>query len=244
MEKVFKYDNLNVKDIEYYDFELYGDKNCEISRIWLKNNSNLLQSLYVQFPYLTISNYFYDNHTLELDITKEIEGFFEKLDESSVSFISESSISNKYDIESYRTIIKEDTINNKLRLKILTDKKPTLFYLNKNKQPLQYSEAINYLKHKNKIKIIIEINSIIYDITNNFVYTNILLRQVLICAHKPISFELNDYSFVDSDIGSDISSEKSDDSNIILNQYTEYIENNINNTDSDMDNDNDNYDSD
>ena len=194
-----------MKNIIYSESVKTKNEDFAFSKIWYKCNDNKqVQTLNIQTPYFKIHEIDDDKNSVILLPEKELEMFFDNLDSLTIDFIK-TNIVTKHNIKSisYRTIVNEIPNMNVFRAKIGGKQKPPHFYLSKNKNRISYDEAINMLDHCEKVKLILEIDGLIIDFNKKIMYTNVVVRQMLISEIKPKKIELETHSFIESESDND-----------------------------------------
>lgn len=143
------------------------------------------KKLYIQTNNLNIYKIIDD--IIILNIDNETLNMFNSLD------IYGNQRSNK---DKYITIINKLENTNYLRIKI---NEKTLFYFKgDNKKCYYYNEIKDIIKEKQDIKMIIEIMGLIK--SENIVYTNIIVRQILLTQENiNINDRLDNYAFIETD---------------------------------------------
>lgn len=204
-KNVFKYTDVKMKNIIYSESVKTKSEDFVFSKIWYKCNDNKqVQTLNIQTPYFKIHEMDDDKNSVILLPEKELEMFFDNLDSLTIDFIK-TNIVAKHNIKgiSYRTIVNEIPNMNVFRAKIGGKQKPPHFYLSKNKNRLSYDEAINMLDRCEKVKLILEIDGLIIDFNKKIMYTNVVVRQMLISEIEPKKIELETHSFIESESDND-----------------------------------------
>lgn len=163
---------------------------------------------------------FYQTEYLEiLDVSQEGEiilnvdnvELFQKVDELSISTVKSQNIVKTNNMKSvkYRTIVSENETDNGAKQNVIKAEiamKNIQFFIG-DKNPLSFDDVKAHIEKGTKIKLIVEVEGILTDLKNNIIFTNIIPKQVLIHKLKPVSYNLTEYSFVDSN-----ESDNSDDS--------------------------------
>jgi len=239
--------NIDFKNKLVFDeFIFTNDKKYAISKIWYRDeNINNVKSLYVQLDECEIydiqlskngkvksvilkTNENIDNHIdiLDYEAREHIKntGIIKKYKLGKLDF--NSSINEVYD----NNCNKNGNIVNVLSLNINHGLKPTKFYINDNgRTESEYEDIHNLFTRGVKVKPIIEISSVVIDLTNNSINIRIPFRQILFKKTKPVQIELYEYSFIDSD---DNNGDTNDDNDNIKNNnddtneyntYSDYI---------------------
>lgn len=226
-KNIFKLRDIDTSNIIYDDIIEYNNGNFLVSKIWIGEDE--IKSLIVQSSYLKL--YKYNETNMILIPNEHMINFLESIDELTYNFIHKNEIIKKYKLKNYtyKTLINELNDNDKvLRIRILNDKKPTLFFIASNKQKINQFEIKNRIDKIDCVKIIFEIDSFIIDTKNKIMFTNIIARHVLLheIKLKPIKTELTEYSFLESDSDNDNHNKQLQDNEIILNTQTEYFDEN------------------
>ena len=198
-KNVFKYTDVKMKNIIYSEAVKTKSEDFVFSKIWYKDNKQV-QTLNIQTPYFKIHEIDDDKSSIILLPEKELEMFFDNLDSLTIDFIKSNIVTN-HNIKgiSYRTIVNEIPNMNVFRARIGSKQKPPHFYLSKNKNRISYDEAINILDHCEKVKLILEIDGLIIDFNKKIMYTNVVVRQMLISEIEPKKIELETHSFIESE---------------------------------------------
>lgn len=253
---VLNHSKVNLSNIIYDDLILTNNKQYVVSKMWYQyKESHQPITLHIQTSLLKIYE-ITKNGDIIVSLGELNDTIFDKIDQLSLEFIKSNGVTKKFGLKDvkYKTIVNEVEITQKqkinvLRLKIL---EKTQFYVS-NKTSQKFADIKKLLIKNVDVKAIIEIDGLVIDINNNIIFTNIILRQILIKKVKPLKIELSEYSFVNSD--SDNKEKSSSEVNIkdiVLNNHTEYLDQNTNiseksnkinkyNNDSDEDN-NESYD--
>jgi hypothetical protein len=147
------------------------------------------------------------------DINEETEKIFDLIDNKSLGQIKETLILDELELEkiNYKTIVNHNDVSS-IRIK---SNSSTVFFIENNKKSNSLDDIKSLIKCNADVKIIISLDSIVIDIDNNIVFTNILLKQVLI--YLATQTKLIDYSFIISD----------SDDEVELNAQTEYMKPNV-----------------
>jgi hypothetical protein len=200
-KNVFKYTDVKMKNIIYSESVKTKSEEFVFCKIWYKDNKQV-QTFNIQTPYFKIHEVADDKNSVILLPEKELEMFFDNLDSLTIDFIK-SNIMSTHNIKgiSYRTIVNEIPNMNVFRAKFGSKQKPTQFYLSKSKTRINYDETIKILDHCEKVKLILEIDGLIIDFNKKIMYTNVIVRQMLISEMEPKRIELETHSFIES--GSD-----------------------------------------
>jgi hypothetical protein len=223
--KIFKISDINFDNIYYDNLIVSNNKNFIVSKIWLKN-INEMHTLNIQSSYMKVFK-FIENSAILIP-NEEIETFLEKLDKLTLKFINDNNLAKKYNLKKYKykTLINEmeNPSINVLRVRIYNDKKPPLFFSQRNKHvSFNYNDAQKLFSKVDNIKLIFEIDGLIIDMNKKIILTNMIIRHVLLHEIIPKKIELStDYLFVDSDKENNCEN-KIDENDIVLNTQTEYM---------------------
>ncbi len=241
--KIFKIDELEFNNINF--LKPNKNKHDIIIPLYYKikqtNNFNKPDKmpLLVQIPSLYLNDS-YSNNTLMLPLvgknensTEDICNFFNGLDTYIMKNLKKILLDIKRDNEysninfnniSYKSIVNEiedndDDIykNGLIRYKINTSNMTNTKIYDDKKMLISEQNYITKLKKGTYVKSIIEINSLV--LRDNVIHVYIKPHQLRISTEKMQSVRLEDYSFIDSDC------EENNDSEIILNTQTDYLEN-------------------
>lgn len=217
LNSVTKINDIDYDDIMYSDFKKSKTRNLMISKI---------RYPFIQTTKLKLNSFVDD--VFIFDINKETEKIFDLIDNNSLEQIKETLILDELELEkiNYKTIVNHNDVSS-IRVK---SNSSTVFFVENNKKSNSLDDIKSLIKCNVDVKVIISLDSIIIDIDNNIIFTNILLKQVLI--YLVTQTKLIDYSFIVSD---------SDDENdeVELNAQTEYMKPNIVNYDDDKESDKD-----
>ncbi len=230
---IVKYSDVNVNNVIYDNFSMANDGKHVVSKMWYqqKNIQTNIQphTFYVQTPALKIHSV-PNNQNDDLLLILTDSSIFEQLDKRSVSEIKSQEAHRKYGMikPTYKSSINnpddDDTID-VLRLKIGNCK---FFYKDKTPRNLQEVLDSSLLQKGSLIKVIIEIGMVMMNIEQNFIFTNLILKQAQILPLQPKIIDLTEYSFVDDEPqinqSDSIMSINIDD--VVLNTQTEYINDN------------------
>lgn len=225
---IVKYKNVNFQNIVYDDFVLASDKNHVVAKLWYKHeNVEQPHTFFIQTTPLKIYQV-PENENDDLLVELNDISVFENLDLKSVEQVKFKEAHKKYGLikptyKSTLSTFEENRTLETLRLRIDHSK---FFY--KDKKPKKIQEILkNKLLQKGMmVKLIIQIDSIVMNIEQNFIFTNIILRQVQIFPLLPKIVELSEYSFIDDDeefINNEIQ-QSQDMNDMTLNTQTEYNE--------------------
>lgn len=228
--------NVNLSGMVHDDWSQTENKQYVVSKIWhQKNDGEQPKSFFIQTTTLKLYEITKNGDLiLELDNDKNTE-LFDNIDKSALNYAKSSGITKKYELKDvkYKAIINEIELTplkkiNSLRLRILEGNKPTKFYLS-DKEPQNMNDIKKYLVNGTNVKVILEIDGLVVDLKTNIIFTNIILRQVLIKKMKPIRIELTDYSFIDSE-NEDNDNKLTTLKEVILNTNTEFLDQNTSNS--------------
>ena len=214
LNSITKINDIDYDDITYSDFRKSKTKNLMISKI---------RHPFIQTTKLKLNSF--NDDVFIFDINEETEKIFDLIDNKSLEQIKETLILDELELEkiNYKTIVNHNDVSS-IRIK---SNSSTVFFVENNKKSNSLDDVKSLIKCNVDVKIIISLDSIIIDIDNNIIFTNILLKQVLI--YLATQTKLIDYSFILSD----------SDEEVELNAQTEYMKPNIINYDDDSDKDND-----
>jgi hypothetical protein len=233
---VLRQANVNIEKLIYDDFILTDNKQYAVSKIWYqKNESSQPHTLYVQPLKLKVYEVTKVGDIILL-LSEEDGKLFENIDELSVDIAKSSGVTKKFAMKDvkYKTIVNEIEIElspqkktkiNALRLKIINGSKGTKFYIN-DRDPKSIEDIKKLLVKDVEVKVILEIDTLIVDLKNNIIFTNIILKQALIKKMKPLKMELSEYSFIDSDNEQVKTSLPNVNKDVIINTQTEYLDQN------------------
>ena len=243
MDNIFRIKDVDFEKIVYGE-PVIVEKNKYISvKLWYdfgskRNKIDAPETFFVRNPELCISGINKGELSFNLnDTTKELYDFYSKLDVKSISYIESNSILKKYNLKgvTYRTIINQCTDDENLnffRTRLIGGKSPTkVFDLYRNL--IESDRQSKFLEIGNKVKTIVEPDAIVIDLQNKRIFTNIILRQVLVVYARfmePKKIELSDYSFADSDDENTVSIKCNNDvacdiNDTIMNTQTECLNN-------------------
>jgi len=211
-KNVFKYTDVKLKNVIYSESVKTKNGDYVFSKIWYKHNKQV-QTLNIQTPYFEIHEVIEDGNSLILLPESQLEAFFESLDELTINFIKSNNLITKYGLRnlSYKTTINDLDGLSVFKAKIVNKQRPPHFYLAKNKQRIDHNNVDGVFENANRVKLILEIDGLIIDFAKKIMYTNVVVRQVLISEIEPKRIELETNSFIESDGEKD-----KDDSEIIL----------------------------
>jgi hypothetical protein len=225
MTKVQNFSNVNFKNIIYDDIAKSNNNRFLVSKMWhFDNKTKNIQTLNVQTQYVKIYKLIQSDDLLLIP-DDDIFNFMENLDKLTYNYINDNNLVQKYNLQNYKykTLIGEleNPHMNILRLKIMKEKNPTLFFSSKTKNILNYTNAKNIFPKIDEVKIIIEIDGLIIDTEKKVLTTNIIARQILLKEKQPHKIILTEYSFNDSD--EEKLNNNIDENDIILNTQSEYV---------------------
>ena len=247
MSKIFKLDEINFDNINF--LKSTKNKSDIIIPIYYKYNDKKLPLL-LQVPSLYLNDSYNGKDAIILPLrgrteqsTKNVCNFFYELDSTIISSLKKV----LYDIKkeniyklnfsniSYKSIVNEiegddnEIYNNGLiRYKLYDAKEFSTKIFDDNKNLLQSFEYNNKIVKGIFIKSIIEINSLV--LRDNIIHVYIKPHQLRLMEEKLDVVNLENYSFFDSD-DEEI---KNNDSEIILNTQTDYLEPSKNFTDTEF----------
>lgn len=196
---VIKHSDVKFENIVYDDFIVANDEKHVVSKIWYKNDKSELHTFYIQTDCLKLCED-PNNEKKELLLLLNNSIFFDDLDKKSVAQVKLKEIHKKYGLikPTYRSSINNSGDNNDsvdmLKLKIGNC---NFFY--KNKSPKDFDEVmqLNLLKKGTSVKLIIEVGMIMMNVKQNFIFTNLVLKQAQIQPVIPKIVEITEYSFID-----------------------------------------------
>jgi hypothetical protein len=197
-----KINDIDYDDITYSDFKKSKTRNLMISKI---------RHPFIQTTKLKLNSF--NDDVFIFDINEETEKIFDLIDNKSLGQIKETLILDELELEkiNYKTIVNHNDVSS-IRIK---SNSSTVFFIENNKKSNSLDDIKSLIKCNADVKIIISLDSIVIDIDNNIVFTNILLKQVLI--YLATQTKLIDYSFIISD----------SDDEVELNAQTEYMKPNV-----------------
>lgn len=203
LNTVTKLNDIDYDDITYSDFKKSKTRNLMISKI---------RYPFIQTTKLKLNSF--NDDVFIFDINKETEKIFDLIDNKSLEQIKSTLILDELELEkiNYKTIVNHNDVSS-IRIK---SNSSTVFFIENSKKSNSLDDIKSLIKCNADVKIIISLDSIIIDIDNNIVFTNILLKQVLI--YLATQTKLIDYSFIISD---------SDNEDVELNAQTEYMKPNV-----------------
>ena len=219
---VIKYNKFNSFKISHDELKFTKNKQMIISKLWYNELNNIPKNIHIQTSFLKINQLYDDN--IVLILTDETSKLFDDVDASSISFIKTNNILNKYNLvkPSYKALVHENTHLDKkvncVRLKILNN---TSFFIENKHEKKNLNDIKHLLNNNVDIKIIFELDSLVIDPSKNIIFTNVILRQVLIHKIIPIKVELSEYSFIESDKENDVDN-VINENELVLNTQTEY----------------------
>ena len=245
---ITKYNDAKVQNIIYDDFILANDSKHVVSKIWYKEEcSNQPHTFYVQIDNLKIYEIpESENDSLLLEIKNT--NFFESLDKKSIEQIKKNEIHKKYGLvkPTYISSITNPDDNDKIETLRLKIGKCNFFY--KDKLPKKFNEVknYNYLQKDCYVKVIIEIGMVMMNLKQNFIFTNLILKQIQIKPIIPKVIEITEYSFIDDENettnnninGINYNANSVNIDNVVLNTQTECANYNTDNDSVSNDNDN------
>ena len=165
-QKVLKMSEVKFQNIVYDEAIYSSNKEFIVFKMWYKNDK-VLQTLNVQMPNAKIFKFVENNNSIILIPNIETEKFMQDLDKLSYKFANDNKIVKKFNLENftYKSLISElETPQmNVLLMKILTEKRPTLFFSSKNKNIVEYENAKKFFSKIDSLKIIFEIDGLIID---------------------------------------------------------------------------------
>ncbi len=202
LNSVMKINDIDYDDITYSDFKKSKTRNLMISKI---------RHPFIQTTKLKLNSF--NDDVFIFDINEETEKIFDLIDNKSLGQIKETLILDELELEkiNYKTIVNHNDVSS-IRIK---SNSSTVFFIENNKKSNSLDDIKSLIKCNADVKIIISLDSIVIDIDNNIVFTNILLKQVLI--YLATQTKLIDYSFIISD----------SDDEVELNAQTEYMKPNV-----------------
>lgn len=199
---VIKDSLLNSNNIVFDDFST--NENQTTSKIWYndKEKNNEVVTLHIQTQLLKIFQVV--DKDIIITLNNQSILCFEKIDAFVLEFVKSTKILKKLELKNikYKTITntKNDTnTQNELsviKLRLPNDKS---FFIGKDRTSQSYDTIKQNLTTNNEVKLILEIDSIVIDHEKNIVFTNVLLKQLLLNKVPPKKIELFDYSFIDSE---------------------------------------------
>lgn len=228
---VKKCGDINFNKMVFENFIMANDDKHLISKIWYQE-SELIQptSFYVQTSNLKL-------HTVpktandDLLLIVDNPNFFDELDKVSVNFIKSTGILKKYGLQ--KTTFKSNLSNpdNNSNLESLRLKIGNCDFYQRNKLLGKINDVLNLgvLQKDINVKAIIEIDFITINVKQNFIFTNLVIKQAQIQKLSPKKIELTEYSFIDDDLDDDINQDTHSDikmEELMLNTQTEYMEDN------------------
>ncbi len=202
LNTVTKLNDIEYDDITYSDFKKSKTRNLMISKIYFP---------FIQTAKLKLNSF--NDDVFIFDVNKETEKMFDLIDNKSLEQLKSTLILDELELEkiNYKTIVNHNDISS-IRIK---SNSSTVFFIENSKKSNSLDDIKSLIKCNSDVKIIISLDSIVIDIDNNIVFTNILLKQVLI--YLETQTKLIDYSFIISD----------SDDEVELNAQTEYMKPNV-----------------
>lgn len=199
------YSNFDVEKIGYTKLIKVNDRFL-IIKIW--DYTSEPETSYVQFEKMTVLDDIVvdskDNkYKLILELTEKNKDIFSKIDIKAVNYIKQKGILQQIHLESgvtYRAkCVKHENgetheVKDAIKLTFIDENIPTKIF-DEDKCLITKDE----IKKGDKVKVILEISHIVFDLEDKVVTTNVVLRQVKRCRQKPMYKVLDTYSFVESD---------------------------------------------
>lgn len=213
MNNIFNIEHVNFDKIVYGDPIVVEKDKYIVIKLWYDFNSqrnkfDSPETFFIRNPEMTISGTMKDELSFNLDeTTKKVYDFYTELDQRSIKYIEVNDILKKYNLKGvrYRTIINQhidDENINFFRTRIINGSKNPTKVFDIYRNILQQEKQNSILQIGSKVKTIIEPDAIVIDLQNKKIFTNIILRQMLVTYAKflePKKVELTEYSFIDSD---------------------------------------------
>jgi len=197
---VLNYNKVDLSKVVYDELVESSDKQFITSKIWYQENEKSRpHTFFVQTQDLTVDEVKSGNIMATVDDSQ----LYAALDKKSFDAARSFNISKKYGLKNvkYKPMITELTYEKDKTidaLKLSTSDK-TQYFVNKGKALKSFDEVKSMLKAGTSVKEILEIDSLVIDLKHGIIYTNVLLRQVMLSVIVPLKVELSEYSFLDSD---------------------------------------------
>lgn len=171
-------------------------------KVWYKKN-NVPTNLFIQIGSSTIVEVSDDEIMLDLSSRSCLP--YEQLDQLSVNRVESMDLLKKLNMTgesvSYTAIVHTKTLSNGkeidvLKFKIFNTEQPVhVFDQEKNViNPENYSDVFFVGA---KVNVIVEVDSVVINVSEEKLYTNLITRQILVSNVSPVVTELNEFSFVD-----------------------------------------------
>lgn len=222
---VTKYSDINIDNVMCDDFVMTTDGKHIVSKIWYRESkTSQPHSFYIQTKKVKL-------HEVPLNENEDIllvlddASIFENLDKKIVGDIRSSGVHKKYSMvkPTYKSTVNNPDDNdntNLLRLKIGNCK---WFYKDKNPRNTKDIFNLHLLEKESYVRAIIEVNMITLNVSQNFIFTNLILKQIQIIPTMPKIVDITEYSFIDDEPQDVESNSFVNIDNVILNTQTEYM---------------------
>ena len=203
--QVLLHSQVNTQKIVYDDFCRTDDSKYAVSKLWYDDNESVPpRALYIQSTEMKLHELTKSNDIV-FPINKNDNDLFDKIDNMSLDYVKNSGIVNKYKLKDvkFKTIVNEIemTPTNKTNVLKLRVSDGTKFFMG-DKTNRSFDDVKKYLTKGLSVIVIIEIDKLVIDTKSNVIATNVVLKQVLLKKLKPVRIELEEYSFVESDLQS------------------------------------------
>jgi hypothetical protein len=206
MQSILKYDQVDLSKVVYDEFVESSDKQFVVSKMWYqKDETSRPQTFYVQTQKLKIDELNPGNILAIVDNSS----LYSQLDKKSLDVAKSKNVSKKFGLKGlkYKPMVteinaSEDKNFDALSLSIFggsSGTPPTKFFVGTDKSAKSFEDVKSMLKLGTSLKAILEVDGLTIDTKHNIIYTNVILRQVLVPVVLPLRLELPEYSFIDSD---------------------------------------------
>lgn len=222
---VIKYGDINIQNIVYDDFILANDGKHVVSKVWYQDSEYLPpHTFYIQTHNLKIHEIPEDENGDLLLVLDDTE-VFENLDKRAVSQIKAKDVHKKYGLikPTYKSSINNPDDNDSIEVLRLKVGNCNFFY--KDKSPKKIGDILKtkLLQKGSYVRVIIEIGMVMMNIEQNFIFTNLILKQAQIYPLVPKVIDISEYSFVDDEPEQNMSQNSINIDDVILNTQTEYM---------------------
>lgn len=200
---VIKYSKVDTSKVKFDDIEKSANKKYATSKIWYCENKGSYKTLLIQSSLYKVYDVTENN---ELLLYVDNAQLFSQIDNASINYVKGNEVIKTLSLKnvSYKTIIStiDNNKTNLLRLPIIyghNNIENTMFFTTKDKKSMTFKDIKDKNISLNNVKVIFEVDGLIVDIEKNSIFTNLILRQVMIQRPTPQKITLTEYSFVDSE---------------------------------------------
>ena len=179
---VIKYGDVNIDNVMCDNFVTASDGKHIVSKLWYRESkTSQPHSFYIQTQKIKIHEVPTDKNG-DLLLILDNADIFENLDKKIVNEIKSSGVHKKYNMvrPTYKSTVNNpdgDNNTNILRLKMGNC---NWFYKDRTPKKTQDILNLGILQKESQVRAIIEVNMTMLNINQNFIFTNLILKQIQI----------------------------------------------------------------